>query len=642
MNKKRLLTVSLALGVAFLMVSIPYTQNADAIDDAIVKAAVIISAAGGSLLAGLGIGWIAFHKESNDAQHPEYTTDLNAYGEFWGNEFEYITNMLSKDDATALDMINVLNNTKLFFIRAGEYEAMNWLNKTSWDTEVQDAVLTPFDSYIYNMTLTMLQPYLYDYKELLEEYVDTENTAEHLIEGGLDASGTYYRLTYGDYDNNLTFMALVFADSIPYPNNIEFRKNLESFGDGTYNQTLYKKVYEDGNFYIFFENTTDILDLTDAKPILVYRLQRYNSTGGLVADNCVYQVLNQGTSSGFTGVHYVKSDNTDYSITCKYYMRSGVSLYKEWCSINAKWISTFNSVYSSIRNAILTNANAIWQSYKDAGYGDKSDIPEDEQIIFPDIALDNADSIFDNLSYNDTFPFWASIMEQLGNSDLLNNSHVDWGNFTIANYSGKYFNIILTKYADSTNISNNTVLINGEKCYIIPRNDLTLTKNKTYLVSTTTTFGNDFDNINYDVLINQDLLIYSLDSSKSYHLYANSNIVYTIQIHNAYENGTEVDSIPIDVLNAGKFYFPDLYNNESIPLPIFPITNNDDNSSWLNYKILVVGGLFVVGIVLSGDRQTKTLSKLLIIASLGLGFYWYIYPHFMSALNSIDKLIFWR
>jgi len=69
-----------------------------------------------------------------------------------------------------------------------------------------------------------------------------------------------------------------------------------------------------------------------------------------------------------------------------------------------------------------------------------------------------------------------------------------------------------------------------------------------------------------------------------------------------------------------------------------------DNTSWLNSHLIAVAGLFVVGIVLSGnrDRGIKTLGKLMILAGLGLGFYWYVYPYIVSTSNFIDKLMFWR
>jgi len=658
MNKKRFVTVGLAVAVAFLVVSVPYAQNSDAIIGTV--AALIGIAAATSILANYVYdNWIAKNKQ--DSTSPAYTTDYKNYLAQWNNTISNTKYLLDRDEITANNMLNVLNSSKLFFVRGGEYLAMDVLNASTWDTYCENYVIQGFNDYMLNFTNTITVPYVVDMYDFLKTCQDIEVTNDGNIKVVfMDTSHNPARnspIAYGNLDNRLVSVFVLNDDKYYWdiiPGTItdttawQFTEMKDAITHLENNDGTYKMVYRETDAFnttygVAFENTTDLTDYLDFIPKLL-----------------IHEIFNNGTYDLYICFNMTNYHNiwyyTAYNSAYQYEYGHGGSIeayvngnYSEPLSINdyIEWDNTLVNLYSSIKSDILINANSIWQTYKTAGYGNKSDIPPDEQVLFPDIALGDADAL-GNVTYNDSFPIWAAAMNSLSNSDLLNSSEISWDDVTIADYSGKIVNLTLTKYANTTNISDKTILINSERCYVMPHtSSLSLYVNKTYLISNTTTFSNQYANIVYDFNINQPITVYSLDTGKYYNINPSDNPVYTISINSITVDNVSVNSTTLTLIDVGSWLFPTPGGGDSPILPVIPSSSSSDLFSWLtNNKGLITIGLIVFGTIMTGSSKrnssSHTLGILLLIAGIGLAIYWYVLPAMQTAGSVLNKLMFWR
>jgi len=235
----------------------------------------------------------------------------------------------------------------------------------------------------------------------------------------------------------------------------------------------------------------------------------------------------------------------------------------------------------------------------------------------------------------------------LRNSEILNNSNLSLLNFSIANYTGKIAHITLGKFND-TGIMD--TIISDADCYIIPQeSSITVTVNSVYAIYPNINVGsaklsaiNNYFGSAVEDVFTQSFMIYDITHDVWYNIIPNSAYAYAFKVYNLTEDNTSVDSVSYDMSDMGHLYFPNYYTDTQMDdfTPI-PALSNDNNTSWLNFHLITVAGLFVAGVVLSGSRDsgTRTIGKLLIIAGIGLGVYWYVYPYVASTLSFIDKLM---
>jgi len=635
MNRKRIFTVFMAVAIAGMLIALPYESNA-----------ILPFVAG--LVAGacFGIGsmllWNWLTDKTEDTQ-TTYEINKTIYLNQWAGFFEDMENMFKTTETHFLNQLSLYNQTKLAWVRYAEREVINYLDKTNWTTDIEENITKEFD----NLTRQMIISFAKDYGNILADFV-------HEI----------YQF------NNWTL-------SDTYPDLFFFigDAGVANANWGVYNGQLWGNNKQ-GKFYIYVnDNAINLLNIGWENMSKIGDLYFYNDTlytktvSDLLNDKLIFGCYDMGVFIGSTkGCHYFDTflvDNTGYSDVDTTTGTTGLpqaaqivygSLWGDYDKYNYEgynikfneYLSLLSTSYNTIRTDMINNAQAYWTYLKNLGYDNASEVPEDLIPVYPDVLLDNIEAL-GNLTGNETFAMYYAIMQQLTeqlNDMIANNQtgNITWDDIMLGNFTGKQANIILQEATATTGTG--TVLVNGW-AYIIPyEQDLTLTVNTTYAITTNATLPSWAN-----AKISQKISIYDIANHKWYYITPTDTTYYNLTVKGLMVGNQTTDSVKYDILDANDlayatwgFRFVEIQNPEDfiIPMP----QDENDIIGWLEeHKGLIIIACIVLGVILTGSSRKgtggHTLGLLLLVAGIGMAIYFYILPAWNDVNSFFDKITFW-
>jgi len=459
MNKKRLLTVSLALGVAFLMVSIPYTQNADAIIG--VVAAFVVGAAVGYEI------YNHFLSHSANSNNIIYSPSSNEM-------INRISSYMDKKDAEynslqthINNMLELYNETNLYYQRIAEKEVLNYVDRDNWTDDIVKNVTDDFD----NFTLSI-------YYNIVNEYANFLSDLDFEIDGIRAMSGINIKIycsNAGGYDWSF----------VPY----EISMKIGSAG----NYVQLGQIYV-SNFSILNSTYTSVSDLLSAS----FEIGFWGSAGvgdvskgAITSTNYVFVGLNDVYISD--GSHKSPSYSIEFQITnstnvIKRYPIVSDASHQVGSSPPNKWaitVGNLKTLYTNIRDNIVNSAYTYWNYIRSLGYHNLTEIPDAYIPVYPDAMLDDLYNLANVSDYNTSYALYNAMMRQLMdnlNNELQNNgtTPINWTNMDIANFTGIKF-IVSLSHADANSGNTGTIFVN-HLCYLIPYADVTLQNNTIYAI----------------------------------------------------------------------------------------------------------------------------------------------------------------
>ena len=444
---------------------------------------------------------------------------------------------------------------------------------------------------------------------------------------------------------------------------------------GIYNGQLWGNNYR-GKFYIYVnDNAINLLNIGWENMSKIGDLYFYNDTlytktvSDLLNDKLIFGCYDMGVFIGSTkGCHYFDTflvDNTGYSDVDTTTGTTGMpqaaqivygSLWGDYDKYNYEgynikfneYLSLLSTSYNTIRTDMINNAQSYWTYLKNLGYNNASEVPEDLIPVYPDVLLDNIEAL-GNLTGNETFAMYYAIMQQLTeqlNDMIANNQtgNITWDDIMLGNFTGKQANIILQEATATTGTG--TVLVNGW-AYIIPyEQDLTLTVNTTYAITTNATLPSWAN-----AKISQKISIYDIANHKWYYITPTDTTYYNLTVKGLMVGNQTTDSVKYDILDANDlayttwgFRFVEIQNPEDF---IIPIPQDESGIlEWLEeHKGLIVIACIVLGVILTGSSRKGTggytLGLLLLVAGIGMAIYFYILPAWNSVNSFFDKITFW-
>jgi len=624
--RKKILVGIVAVGIAVMLVALPYESNA-----IVPLVGLALGLAVGGVVFG-SLAWWITHKNNDD--HVHFSTNWTAYRNGWLAQWETWDNEIKTTSNYAKNTVNMLNNTDLYYIRYAERKGLEYLNVSNFTT-IEDKVVELLD-----------EDFKSTYKFILHTYLPI------LRDIYLEVNGIYSLST-----SDIRYV-MVGGNAVTLSKSQEATRVLKWFiwiGDyGNLSASTFDNDFNDENKIIDNINDTKI----------IYHWDWQNDTLSAILQKPIWIV-------------FCKADGTYYCVNANYFYNN-VTVYKRKgtifeqgtqtgfsiCTLDgscAYWHPTrwdlnvirgsLYSTYDRIRNSAITESRTLWQTYKDAGYNDISQLPEDEIPIFPDIVMDNIEAL-GNMSLEDAYALYWNMLKQLPNAVLLNKTNVTGNDFKIANYSGKIATITLIK-ANATAVMQ--TIIDKHKCYIIPLEaGITLSVNHTYAIYDNSSLGSienviktHFNVTKINAVFTQQFLIFDINTSVWYNIKPSHSYAYGFYVYALTKNNKSVDTInlPINTFNDfvysryGFRFNPFTYN------PHIPITIHDDGSDiigWLlAHKSLIVIASIVLGMLLMASSKRSsgsyTLGVLLFIAGIGMAFYWYIIPawHGLQNLNPL-------
>lgn len=603
MNRKRLFTICIAIAIAGMLIALPYESNA-----------IGVGAVIGAFVVGAIIGHWLWH---NAHHNVVYTGDADAYREAWNDKLENIKNQVVQITKQIQNTIEVFNQTDLYYVRYAERKALEHLDEENF-SDFQDELIDILENDTKHLYVNSLKQLLCPLQELEAEmgalatgYIRDKI---YLVSG----SWTYPDIATSDKSAELYIVV-----------NPDMQGKAESWHNWLQSKTAYCSLGADLILNVDFENITADELLTKN---VYFIIDAYDVSSKAIVHT---QFFWGGTSYGNSGVDISKAYISPH-IGGQY--GNGYN-YKQMFS----WINKLKSVYESIKDNALTNANALWSYYKSLGYTNISQIPDDEIPVFPDVVLDNVEAI-GNMSYADAYTIYIAFLRSLANSTLLNQSTITWQDVRIANFSGKVANITLV-WANATE---NETKFTGN-AYIIPlEQDLTLEKDKAYVIAKANVSSSILDIIknkfNVSMLnpIRQQLYIYDVANSVWYYIIPSSNEAYGFYVHELFEDNKSVNTVVLDISNVERLYFYTPSQNETLPI----FSDNSDLLSILGeYKGLITIACIALGVIFTaGSRKGSgghTLGIILLLAGIGMAIYFYILPAWESLSSFWDKLTFW-
>jgi len=585
MNKKRIVTVGLAVAVAFLVVSVPYTQNSEAI-----SGAVAFGVGGIGLGLSFVLGVLVGHnilKSKSDSNNVEYDTwtktreNFQSYFTKAHDNFAWLTNSWR-------NQINIFNESRLYYERVGEKRVTYAISNTTWNTTIEDYVCKPFDDAVANLTYILLTDYANLFGDILYEingFIATTPTSDGMLSFDFyDPSDSTYHIlsrlwvSSGSVDDR-TYMEYIKIAFDGISTGYDLYIN-HSFGSDSY-----------GDVYIV--NSTDlqnnikaIMNIS-ANPIkTIWKGQGYANAISYSGYNFLpTSGANKMRMSDLGGYHYDVGTYDTLDTAFK----------------------NLQDVYNSIRNDIILNAHAYFDSLHNAGYYNTSDIPPDNIPIYPDIYMDGLTGMLNltNESLNETSALWNAVLhqlmdqlnEQLGNND---STPINWTDIDVGDIEGKKARLTLTHVTSQLDGSGDVYIAN-HTCYVIPyEHDLSLSASYVYSISLNTTKPTWADGV-----INQQIAIFDLQTGKSYYLIPNTNHAYNLTILECFMGNTSVTglNIPVDSMGNLSYYKYGFGWKPSSANIVPPIIPGASDTSWLDSHLIAVAGLFVVGIVLRQQRR---------------------------------------
>ncbi|HEC76051.1 MAG TPA: hypothetical protein ENI33_02185 [Thermoplasmatales archaeon] len=626
MNRKKIFTVFVAIGVAGMLIALPYETNAIGVLGGIIIGTLI------GTTAMLIYDWL---NKENAQDNVEYSYSASEYKAAWQDKIEYIKNSIALWRNHTLNLVNVTENTNLYWVRYAERKSLEYLDKENW-SEVEPHVLEEFKNFIEDLYNTSKSELLLIFKELSYEL----NAMQNLSLSGSDYVGLYgyeastlvdkYFSTEDFMDDNHRIF-LILDDKGTSGYTFEMLENFYLLNISYIENNSYTCFYDD---YIVCleENTTDIEDMLQFN--LKFMLKDFYN-----GEYIVFPLWHFGQTENDYSYVYSSSGKTNKDIDTKIEIDLDGTTYFYFEIIVPNVFDDIVDVYNTIKNNMVINAQTTFETYSEL-YDNISEMPEDEIPIFPDVVLDNIEAL-GNLTVDNALPLFYMILNQLSNSTLLNYTEITDMNLTVPNYVGKIFNITVKKWTDEINY---TILVNSSLCYILPQEkDLTLEKGRTYILSSSETL--EFTpSGGYDKRIEQKIWIFNLQTHEVIEI---PHSIYTVEVHNITIDGDEVNSVTLDITDIATLTQTEwgfrFTITDTVPEPTVT------EQSWLDWleehKGLVVVVCTVLGILLMASSKKgsggHTIGILLLIAGIGMAFYFYILPAIEGIGSFWDKLTFW-
>jgi len=636
--KKKIWVGVIAVGIAVMLVALPYEANAIA-----PLVGFLIGTTVGAAVFGVLAGYLW---GKNSVDHVEYSTNWTAYRKGWQAQWETWDNEIKSVSSYATNTVNLLNNTDLYYVRYAERKGLEYLNVSNF-TQVEDKVIDLLNKDFkatYQYILYSYLPILRDIylevngiKSLSTNYVEYEAWKGTSIEPMAKSQnkygipkwfiwiGAYSDLTYtnlqNDFNNVSRNVTCVNETKVVYHGDWQ-----NDSLDTILSKQIWIVYYSNWSTQYYCVNANYFYDDKDNGGVTVYK----RSSGSSAQD----------TYNGFAV--FTSPDSTR------------VSWHPTKWNLNAIR-NTLKSSYDRIRNNAITESRTLWQAYKDAGYNNISQLPESDIPIFPDITLDNLDAL-GNLSLPDAYALYWRLLQQLPYAVLQNKSILTGYNLTIADYSGKIATITLIK-ANATTVL--ATLINNHKCYILPTTEgITISVNGTYAIYDNTSLGgiesvitSHFGVTNINNVFTQQFMIYDIDANQWFILYPNHDYAYAFHVAELTKDNQSVNTLDYPISNFNDFVYPRYgfrFNpwSPNPPTPIPPPSGGDgmgDILQWIkNHKGWLTIGFIILGVLfMAGSKKGSggyTLGAILLLAGLGMLAYYYILPAWHGFTSTLHKL----
>ena len=578
----------MAVGIAGMLLSLPYESNAiEPVTLTIIGASLI------SFGVGLLIGYLADKNAENNVflDTMDNTFDnLESYKDKMHNVYKTIVSHFS-------NTIRYYDNSELYFTRVAEKEVMEYLDEENWTTEIENAVCEELD----NFTVNVINGMIISITNWVADWVfELNGLKEYSGDGYIKVEMGSTLMIKSTNQREITTCTIGLSNI-----DLETSQINQSVATISYEQFNLTKIRE---FYGL--SSTNI----------VFKFKNDNNDQVSFTDK-VFSV--EGTGTGIQGI-----------IDGQIHRSLSLGGYEF-----GQYIDDIHSSYKNIRQNVINSAQSYWNYLHSLGYHNITDVPETYVPVYPDVFLYDFLNLLNISEYNESFAVYYALMEQLLeqlNEQLeQNNSEpINWTTLDIGNFTGKKANITLCE-ATPTNGST-SIIIDADLCYIIPYKDLTLESNKTYALTMNETKPSWADE-----LLNHDRLgIFDLNNFRWYFITTNETTYYNLTVHECYEGNETKDSITISVDDAGKItYYLWGFGYNPITSNVPTITTEDNWLSWVEeHKGLIVIGCIVLGILLTASSKKgsggHTIGIILLVAGVGLAFYWYILPAW-------DAITFW-
>ncbi|MCD6481916.1 MAG: hypothetical protein J7L31_06580, partial [Thermoplasmata archaeon] len=139
----------MAVGIAGMLIAMPYESNA-------VIGAIALGVIAGATAFGLGY-YLGYISHKSDETKTIYYVNATTYTNQWKNIFETWDNIINTTLAgvnNTIDMVELQNN---FWVRVAENNVLQYLNKTTWDSSIEENITKDFDDYMFNLTWVIIK-----------------------------------------------------------------------------------------------------------------------------------------------------------------------------------------------------------------------------------------------------------------------------------------------------------------------------------------------------------------------------------------------------------------------------------------------------------------------------------------------------
>lgn len=602
--------------MAGMLLALPYESNA-----------IIGIVVGASLISfgiGLLIGYLA-EKNAENNVHIDYNASI--IGDRYESYFEKWREIGNNTDGMQYNLMNLSEMAKLYFQRIAERRAIDIVDKMAWNETLEDYVAQDFDNYTKQLLEAYLiqdTNYIYDLIVELNSLADYEfDNTNSFAKGSRSASGgtliewgTFYNSGWKHYVISENY--LYFDDGYTYT-----RKILDNNETAFY---ILNVSHPNFNIKEFFSSGKDLtIKWVDDNP----------ATGG---DHYVR------TNKIFTGTNdypfkiYYRNDlgkTWNYRLDDKYQVNLGQKY------------DDLRIMYNNLRQVIVNSAYSYWNWLHEMGYYNQSEIPDDYIPVYPDNWLENINLL--NMTNEEAHAFFMSIMKQFWEqmNERIENNQTDpvtWDDIVVGNFSNSTMFRITYRKANFT-LGDGDIIINNTWAWIIPlEHSITLEVNKTYALTKANKPA--WADYKYEYA----LAIFVLHNRKYYYYEPQaSSDMRNLTIHEILKNNQSINNISFDMVSANDFafrYFGFTFTDSFTNPPNIPTSDDSDWLSWLTeHKGLIVIACIFSGIILTASSRKgtggHTIGIILLVAGVGLAFYWYILPAINGVTSFLDKLTFW-
>ena len=168
--RKKILVGVVAVGIAAMLVALPYESNA--IVPIVALGIGIAIGVGGTLL----YNWLTDKNEhSNVIYRPNWSAVADEIQSFFSKKDEQYNQMVNDIQA----MVEIYDNTDLYFQRVGEKLAINLLNHSTWGENETNYVCAEFDNFTKSLYMKILMNYIK--KQGLYSFMKSMGTSTDLL-----------------------------------------------------------------------------------------------------------------------------------------------------------------------------------------------------------------------------------------------------------------------------------------------------------------------------------------------------------------------------------------------------------------------------------------------------------------------------